>query len=140
MEWTRKHENQECHADVRRRLQAKHRCRCASPYGAIIAHPQVCSITALLPKEASPFGCWRKASYLDHPETPGSHVAHSSLSHHHCLCSRSAQLAVAAAAYGEGSSWTGASPGGSGASPCPGASWPSPPSTEPEMACRKRWL
>lgn len=47
-EWTREHESQEDHADVHRRLQAKHRCTCASPLGARIAHPQVCSITALL--------------------------------------------------------------------------------------------
>lgn len=112
----------------------------ASAYGARIAHPQVCSITALLPEEASPFGCGRKAALSDHPEKPGSHTAHPSLSHHHCLCSRSAQLAGAAAACGEGSSWTGAPPGGSGAPPCPGASWPSPPSMEPGMACRRRWL
>ena len=38
------------------------------------------------------------------------HMAQLSLSHHHCLCSRSAQLSGAAAACREGSSWTGATP------------------------------
>lgn len=44
------------------------------------------------------------------------HMAHPSLSHHRCLCSRSAQLFGSAAACGEGSFWTGATPGGQGES------------------------
>ena len=106
-----------------------------------VVHPQGCSVTGLLPWEASPFGCGWKTAHPDHPEKQSPH-ANLSLSCYQCLSRGPAQPAGATALVWKGFLVVRSSlvirvspPRMRNTPPHQRTSWHSPYNTKPRKAC-----